>query len=323
MQRATRRKLWAGLKKGRIKMGWRQISYLGLFFSLFSLLSMNLQAAENLRQPSQQEVNELVEEVFDRWLDGNGFMRLTPQGKNASHDNENPVLFTSEFVFLLDRLGYLRGDLRNKLKRHVEKSINAIRIRRRDNGQIVYGLFNRRPQDFYRHFSRDEQIGLLVLDHAFDFELGYARELYAYGSSHDWRFENRTFEGRKAYRTDDKPASILEVFFDSQRRPDFIGLVTVCARRQAPSWLPRALNMSLNLTRKEEKQETSRKILAVLRLELLRGKSAAIDRLRNTFYQKLQEQYGQKNFLLPMFRIYFEHKDHPLPRLAEFLQWSE
>ncbi|OAD24084.1 hypothetical protein THIOM_000068 [Candidatus Thiomargarita nelsonii] len=72
-------------------------------------------------------------------------MRLNPHtgSKGADIDNENPVLFTAEYLFLLDKLGVLRGDLKARYQQKIKQAIAKL--------QLEPGLFDRYPEDKYKN----------------------------------------------------------------------------------------------------------------------------------------------------------------------------
>ncbi len=285
-----------------------------LFFHLF-IASSILQAATL----SANEVEQIIDEVEALWLGPNGFMRLGPRGGPFEFDNENPILFTSEYLFLLHRLGGLQGKFKERMFHYIEEKVALLRI--------VPGLFNRRPESFERHFSRDEQIGLIVLDYLFDYQLGYCRELYHYGIKNDWLFDNQGYGGRVVYNNQNEMMTALERYLTAKRQPGLTALVSLCASEVNPypmrPWELRVINMALKITSKRPAHLTSGKILAFLSLEVIKDKSPQIRALRAAFYKKLKLIYNSDYFMYEIFKIYFTHEQHPIRRLSRHLKFNE
>jgi hypothetical protein len=78
----------------------------------------------------QKQIHHIVQQVEKRWLDKHGFMRLNPHtgSKGANIDNENPVLFTAEYLFLLDELGILRGELKTRYQQKIKQAIAKLQL---------------------------------------------------------------------------------------------------------------------------------------------------------------------------------------------------
>ncbi|OAD19014.1 hypothetical protein THIOM_005373, partial [Candidatus Thiomargarita nelsonii] len=254
----------------------------------------------------QDKIHQIVQEVEKRWFDKHGFMRLNPHAgsKGAEIDNENPVLFTAEYLFILDKLGVLRGELKSRYQQRIKQAIAKL--------QLEPGLFDRYPEDKYknrdtvciRHFSRDEQIGLVVLDKVFDWQLGLARDLVNYGKTHkrlggNWHYENRFWraEGTPVdwvcHHGEIKKGLAAEKY--GIRTPKFRGLLKM-AVGESPDFLAIAeIIGGLKLTARKPVGETSGKILAYLRSAILENsRQHEIKNAVGAFYQEMLFQYGER-----------------------------
>lgn len=279
----------------------------------------------NPNKLTMPEVLALDSEIRTSWLDHLGFMRLKPLGPKAELDNENPVLFTSEYIFLLKHLGFLKGEFREHLKTWIHSIIDTIRIHNSADGTVVRGLFNRRPNDFERHFSRDEQFGLIALDWAFDNELGYCQELYDYGSTHEWHYSNRTFEGRQIYDSNGKVISNKEALMASLRLPEFRGLLKACLGKELNYTEKLQILLGHGLDTQKE-TGTSGKILSLISLEVMKDSSDFLNFVRGKYHQELRNTYKLDNPYEEIMNIYFlvnsPERPHPIIRLSRYMELS-
>lgn len=289
------------------------------------VLHNSIHPLPNLSQEQKQEVLAIVTEVEKQWLDPYGFMRLTPDpSKKAEIDNENPVLFTSEYLYLLWRLGMLEGELRERYREKILRMIDLLRLEP--------GLFNRRPgksdEAFERHFSRDEQIGLVTLDRVFDWQLGFARELYNYGQAHHFFYQNRDWSAPGQHHRSAKGEhnSWLELKASAYRQPEFVKYLHLAVGERPNALRQSILQTGLRLSMKKPREETSGKILAYLRFEVLYGKDAGTDNVIRRYLQKMRTVYGD-NPLYKILCIYYPCREgiaeHPLRRLAKMLESLE
>ncbi|TNE52510.1 MAG: hypothetical protein EP343_00585 [Deltaproteobacteria bacterium] len=286
---------------------------------------------------SQQHrvVKRLLKAVEKRWTDSYGFLRLHPHdGVHKILDNENPVLFTATYLYMLKRLGMLHGALRKRYKAKVIRMIDRLRLEP--------GLFNRYPgrgkKAFSRHFSRDEQIGLGVLDEIFDRELGYFKELYQYGKTSrligrkvfgqhlvsslklPFCYENRTWSSQRKHRV---PYCTVEGI----RQPYFMEYIRLGASVYSNTTSKKLLShgakcwlqMALRITRNRKKEITSGKILFYLRAETLRRGGELLKDEIIQYHQLMKRMYGPFP-LRALLDIYYRNPRHPTRRLAAFLQ---
>ncbi len=278
----------------------------------------------------QDKIHQIIQEVDKYWLNKHGFMRLNPHsGFPADIDNENPVLFTAEYLFLLDKLGVLRGELKARYQQKIKNAIAKL--------QLEPGLFDRYPEDKHqnrdsvciRHFSRDEQIGLVILDKVFDWQLGLARDLVNYGKTHkrlggNWHYENRFWRASSqpvdwvCHHGEIKKGLAAEKY--GIRTPKFRGLLKI-AVGGSPDFLATAeIIVGLKLTARKHVGETSGKILAYLRSSAILEKSRKhkIKNAVGAFYQDMLFQYGERP-LHALMKIYFKNENHPIRRLSAYL----
>lgn len=266
----------------------------------------------SLSKAQEKAVLAIVKETEARWMDRHGFLRLTPRkGTKRDIDNENPVLFTATYYYLLKRLGMLKGKRKNRYRKKIRTMLAKLRLEP--------GLFNRYPsigkkKAHPRHFSRDEQIGLGTFDIAFDRSLGLFKELCEYGKRNSFFYENRTWL-RPGKHQSKKSVRRLDGF----RQHNFRGYVCKGAG-ESMGLLARKWTMTaLALTRRRSKQKTSGKILAYLRFEVLRHSASDIRDAITKFHLKMQQMYG-KIPLQGLFRIYYRHPQHPIRKLVLFLK---
>ena len=269
----------------------------------------------------KEEIRGIVREVEARWTNRHGFLRLTPDAsKTKGLDNENPILFTSEYLYVLWRLGMLKGEVRKYYLGKVRGMIAKLRLEP--------GLFNRYPgrtqASFDRHFSRDEQIGLVTLDFIFDGELGFSRELYEYGKRHSFRYQNRTWSspGRHHRGATGKHSSKFELYLTSLRQPAFAEYVTLAAGNGSSYLGQYVFRQALKNTWCGKRRETSGKKLAFLRIEVMYGKDRMSDKAIMKFLREMEKMYGGYS-LQKIYKIYYTHPDHPVRRLSAYLGASK
>lgn len=288
--------------------------------SPFEVLYVPRQA---LTAEEMEEILAIVSEVDGRWRDKHGFINIT-QIDSGDIDNENPVLFTAEYLFLLKKLGVLEGEIRSSYFSWAQAALDDIRLEA--------GLFDRRPEDksvdrdsvCVRHFSRDEQIGLVIIDWAFDFQLGLATELFAYGKANDWVFENRAWRqdgshGEKiCHHNEWLDADGLKAKAQGFRTPKFQGFVSLAARQNISEIQAAEISGGYLITMNRPAQSTSGKILGVLRREVLSHSSnELVGKAIALFENRLYEQYGSSP-LKGMYGVYFPNLDHPFHRLVGY-----
>lgn len=281
------------------------------------------------RKPLSAEDREIAQNAIDRidqgWREKNGFINIKREGNNDL-DNENPVLFTSEYYFLLKKLGLLQGTFRENEIKRISESIDNLRLEPGLFDRVPFEKFKNRDTYCVRHFSRDEQIGLVLIDWAFDYELGLSRELFDYGRANGWRFENRTWRssgeaGRQicdkgTWMNGNDPSAYLQ----GQRTPKFIGLLEAAAQNKVSATSIAEILGGLKLTKDRDRSKTSGKILAFLRKEILINPgSDAIDSGFAQFENAMYDQYGA-NPLKGLFSIYFKNPDHPFHELVSLYQ---
>lgn len=291
-----------------------------LFLSSFDVLYVPRPV---LSDAERRIADAAVSEIEAHWLNKHGFLNIYAPD-NEVNDNENPTLFSAEYIFLLRQLGLLTGERRRRYGDWARRAISSIRLEP--------GLFDRIPEDrtfdrderCIRHFSRDEQIGLIVIDWAFDYELGFARELYERGERDGWQFENRTWRpnGGEAQRICNKKEqwvspSNLKVLLERQRTWKFRGLA-----RSASGHDPQAPDVAeiiggLMITANRDPESTSGKILAHMRGQiLLESQIDVIGKSFAVYENHMIDQYGA-NPLRGLFGIYFQNSNHPIHILVD------
>ncbi|MBO9479739.1 hypothetical protein J7382_19525 [Shimia sp. R11_0] len=274
----------------------------------------------SLTQEEKLLAESAINKINNEWRNRHGFLNIyqTNQPKN---DNENPTLFTSEYIFLLKQLGLLTGDRRRDLKAWVLSAIEKLRV--------APGLFVRVPEDKFvdrdiqctRIFSRDEMTGLIILDYAFDYELGFAKEIYERGLEYGWLFDNRSWRqdgniGDVCTHGEWHSASSTKAVFDSYRTPKFQGLVSAAVNQ--PVSFPSLAEIvgGLYITQNRDPESTSGKILGMMRAEIFAQRDLPeINKSYAIFYNHMYNQYGDRP-MIGMFQTYFNaRKDHPLHTL--------
>ncbi len=312
-------------------------------------LSNYIELQINSAQLSQDEINQIhtiVNEVEDHWCDLYGFVLLNYHDKHVYHDEEgrvlrsdNPVLFTAEYLQLLEWLGVLEGDLKAWYKAKTKAMIDLLRV--------APGVFNRWPNHdehaFSEYFSHDEQQGLLMLDHIFDHELGYAIELNEYGKKNLYCYDNIKYSpfdppvepvDLSEYKIPVTiPADITSVVSSAiipARQPPFIELIRLTAGEE-----PLLLNQewqvwSLRISTLLPKEDTSSKILNFHEIPLIYqairdSNTSAIIKLRSLkamkdFYDSMAMMYKSDNHPLhEIHKIYYSQGNHPIRRLSSYL----
>ncbi|MBY6164865.1 DUF3421 domain-containing protein [Pseudooceanicola nitratireducens] len=263
-----------------------------------------------------------ISKIDEKWRNQHGFINIYEVNR-SSNDNENPTLFTAEYIFLLKQLGLLTGDRRQELKEWAIQAVDKIRV--------TPGLFVRIPEDRYvdrdiqctRIFSRDEMTGLIVIDFAFDYELGFAQEIYQRGVESGWLFDNRSWRpdgsiGDVCTHGEWHSASSFKAVFDSYRTPKFQGLVAA-ATGQSVS-LPQLSEVigGLYITQSRDPESTSGKILGMMRAKIFaQSNLPEINKAYAVFENHMYNQYGYQP-MVGMFETYFNaRQDHPFHTLVE------
>ena len=260
-------------------------------------------------------IEEIKSEVEEKWLDPTGFLRLIPSDEaDQDFDNENPSLFTSEYVYLLWKLNALSPEWDDH---RVKQLIDPLRLEP--------GLFDRRKGSRDRHFSRDEQIGLITFDLVFGYRLGFARELYEYGrnQSPPYCYQNRNWSSpgkhdRPVFDELGNQISEAELTIQGLRRPRFRELLRSALGKEPSNQGVTEMAVALQVTADSDHKDTSGKILASLQLDVFREHHWLVDIAYANFETKLRQSYG-KNYLSGLFDIFFLRQDHPIRRLSKLL----
>jgi len=261
------------------------------------------------------EVNSIKAEVENRWLDSTGFMRIYPNDESDQEfDNENPSLFTAEYLYLLWKLNALAPEFDSS---RVDGLVAPLRLEP--------GLYDRRVGSRDRHFSRDEQIGLVTFDSIFGYSLGYCRELYEYGRNFlpPYCYQNLTWSGpgehnRPVYDIDGNLIPKEELIIEGLRRPRFRELLRSSLGKEYSYQGVTEMSAALSVTASTDVSITSGKILAVLQQHVFSGHHWLVDFAYKEFVASVKNDYGE-NFIYGLFRSYFKHPEHPIPRLAKLL----
>lgn len=244
-----------------------------------------------------QEAREIAIEIQNNWLDRHGFLNL--KAPSIEVDSENAFLYTSTYYFLMKKLGLI--DVMPKIL-DVKTMIGKTRI--------AYGLFNRFPDPSRdQDFSRDEHIGLITMDWAYDYQIGVARELFNYGKTTNFYYENRP--NSLLINTREKLAG--------QRFPNFVEYLRM-ANNLNPTTLGQFhFRTALKLTKRQDVSKTSTKILAYLRFQVMGNKTNSADQAILGFHSEMRKQYGNHPFR-ELIKIYYSPTDHPIIKLASYLE---
>lgn len=275
-------------------------------------------------QLNEKEITEAeaaLTEIDDHWRNQHGFLNIYGPD-NPINDNENPTLFTAEYIFLLKQLGLLEGERRENMKNWAIEAVGKIRV--------APGLFVRIPEDRFvdrdiectRIFSRDEMIGLIAIDYAFDYELGLSQEIYDRGKESGWLFDNRTWRqdgtiGDVCTHGQWHSASSVKAIFDSYRTPKFQGLVAAATGNNISDLELAEVVIGLNITANRDVGSTSGKIMGMMRAEIFaQSDNDTINKAYAIFMNNMYNQYGDSP-LVGMFEIYFGHTpNHPIHTLV-------
>lgn len=275
-----------------------------------------------LTNDEKRLAEDAISEIDENWRNKHGFLNIYETNR-ASNDNENPTLFTAEYIFLLKQLGLLTGERRNEIKRWTLNAVEKLRV--------APGLFVRIPEDRYvdrdiqctRIFSRDEMTGLIIMDYAFDYELGFSKEIYQRGIESGWLFDNRSWRpdgsiGDVCTHGEWHSATSIKAVFDSYRTPKFQGLVSAAVNQ--PVAFPDLVEIlgGLYITQNRDPQSTSGKILGMMRAEIFAQRDLPeINKSYAIFKNHMYNQYGNRP-LAGMFQTYFNaRRDHPFHTLVQ------
>ena len=294
--------------------------------------SAPVESPVNLTPALKSEALEIIADTEMRWLNGNGWIRLNPKTSDAdgAYDNENPVLFTSEYLWLVARLGFLTGDLRATWLARLKTQLKAM--------ELQAGLFDRYPvvrraRDV-RTFSQDEQLGILTLDHLFDGQLGFASEQYEYGAKHQFLYLNAAWSthdkfDRPIYRAG-KQIPISQEIPHAQRYGAFVEILKQAAGTTTSKLSDMLVCAGMVISAKDPCDETSNRILNTLIISLLKGRAHGLDtcfvQYKDTVHPKFKKgrTCGGKpviceNAFCAMTEVYYKNESHPIRRLAELL----
>lgn len=314
-------------------------------------LSDYIERQFNIAELSPEDVNQIydiIDEVEVHWRTTSGFIHgdYQEEGENEL-GSDNPLLFTGQYLLMLDWLGVLEGELKERYKSEVREMVDLLRV--------VPGIFCRHPLDegqraFDTFFSHDEQQGLLTLDYIFDYELGYARELNGYGKEHLYCYDNISyspydpnvdpFDLSQYSIPVTIPREVVAIFksaYAPARQPPFIEVIRLAAGEE-PVLFNQEWNIwSLRICSLLPKDNTSSKILNYLEIpivyEAIRDSNMpTIMKVRSLkaiadFFDSMALMYESEEGFAPLHKIHqeFFHPDehgnvHPVRRLSAFLQ---
>jgi hypothetical protein len=294
--------------------------------------STTVESMVSLTSAQKAEAFQIIDDTEKNWLNSNGWMRLGPKPSDSDngYDNENPLLFTAEYLWLLWRLDLLNGELRWRYLEKVRTEIKAM--------ELQPGLYDRypvahRPQDV-RTFSMDEQLGLIVIDTVFDHKLGVAKDQYDYGEKYHYLYLNAAWSSpdhfdRPIYRSG-KIVPVTDEIPHAQR----LGAIVEIIKRSVGVGITPASDAiicaGLVLSARANCDGASEPILNLLTMSVLKGQTKLLDRcflqykdvLRGKF--KTGQVCGGKPVTSPglfgaLADVYFKNDAHPIRRLAAFL----
>ncbi|NUM34413.1 MAG: hypothetical protein HUU50_07705 [Candidatus Brocadiae bacterium] len=298
------------------------------FISCLFLNAQNvtIHGEEIVTQEEYIQIHSIMQEVNQFWCDKHGFMRHTPTEEPVhSLDNENPLLCTAEYMYLLWRLGILKGNMKEVFAFQLRDMVSLLRLER--------GLFNRYPgktdQAFGRHFSRDEQIGLVTLDLIFDWKLGFAQELYEYGKAYNFIYQNMDWSGpgkhdRIVYTQNGNVMPNWMLAAIGQRMPECIEYFSIAAGNPPNDLFQKLFRVALDLSgtyAADDMDGLPNKMRACLRLEVMYGKNKKSDEEILKFFRRMSDMYG-KNYYYKLCKMSYKHPNHPTTRLSAFLKKS-
>lgn len=298
-----------------------------LYNSKFDVLYVK----NNPLTPEQRAgIAAIMQDVEDRWLSPTRYIYLKPKTfPDREKDVENPTLFLAEYFFILRKLGiYDDPQIRAKHKAWAKTWVDGIRL--------APGIFDRKPEDrqrnrdtwCVRHFSRDEQIGLMIMDWVFNRELGLGQELYQYGSNSPkvlglWTYENRFWrtDGNHVDWLCDKGERVghPESLGYGVRQPEFSALAKSAVGASIDTNGETGVAVALRFTEGRSPGCSSGKVMAYMRMEIFRA--SGNDLIQNAlarFDNKMLDMYGPNPFASLM-EVYFKHPEHPFRRLSAYL----
>lgn len=264
-----------------------------------------------LSDSQREEARAIIEDAWRDWISEWGFVEIDRLSNPTRERNENPVLFTAEFVYLAWRLGLLSGSFASRVRKMVDRAVDGLRLTRGLFDRYPVGVETVRP-DGIRTFSRDEQIGLLTLDWIFDGTLGFAQELLDYGEESSWIYQNSPVLPSSG------PLQRWDLLVDGWRGPEFRALIKASLGKAIAKAEAVQICLGLEQGMQEAPSETGGRILTYLRAEILAGADPLLDRALIRFHRSAVSMYGVSP-LGALMRMYFKRTGQPSRELAQLL----
>lgn len=221
----------------------------------------------------------LKREIWDGFLDKFGY--VMPRRNHGVSDNG--VLFTSQYILLLQRLGQLDGETKAAY-------FNLMRNSFRDTGLLI-----RYPENFTQE-GPDDHIGISAASLAL--ELPFAKEIIDYGRKqlppHLYNTENPGKWSKQAWLG---------------RQLGLIGFMKLCAGYGCNPLEKLAMIVGFYLTSRKPKEDTSDRLLTQVMVEAL-PKGLVNDLIKKWWHGHINKLYGDVRDLVS---IYFG-PDHPFSR---------
>ncbi len=294
-------------------------------------LGIQMEPPANLTPAQQQQVRAIIADAQARWINSYGWLNYNPGTPQSSYDNENPSLFTGEYLYLLMRLGALTGTEQATWKTNLPKQVALM--------QLQPGLWDRfgyqpRPVEV-EMFSHDEGQGLIMLDNLFGYAFGFAKNQQTYGAKYDYVYMNPAWSAPNRFQRPmvwkGQPVTKAQAWPQAQRYFDQVeeirrtgGVATTLA-----SDLVLCASFLGSLT--QGCGQTSSPILMIQRAHFLKGLSPVLDGCIYQFKfmaEKLWAKGNQcggitvtnDNAYGNMLQIYFpQYSDYPLRTLSSLL----
>lgn len=241
------------------------------------------------------------------WINRSHGLALNKGNTDSERDNENGILFLSEFFLIKDILNILTPE-----DIQTFKSITIDLQAYKDYNRQVEGLYDRGAGESLFAALKGEQDKLRTISHdnltaisAFSkkYNLPFAKHIARYGLTHFMLFNNRYPDTFKFANPQWHPR---DIFFWLWSAGGFYKMLSI-------PFLPIFIGASIESCFSKF-ESTSGKLLLFVRLQS--DDSFLFKIIRKLCYSLLRRQYGH-NWLYEITRIYFFQTDHPIPILAK------
>lgn len=250
-----------------------------------------------------------------RWINSFHGLELEPDHSEDSRGNENGIYFLAHLLMLKDKLKELDPELINTFKTIVKNIESYDSKGSRTKGCYDRGsnesLRGQKEKDYHvRQISHDNITGVFTGSILAD--LDYHKEIAKFGIDHKMAYDNAQPEKPRLFLIDHKGKYTTS--YQIHPRDIFFWLHFSGNKKRVWFLYPIYFLMQI-VDMATPIENTSSKLLGILRLETTYKKSLTMRLLRYICYEILKAQYGE-DFLPKIYKRYFWQEDHPLPKLA-------